>query len=41
MTTAATRNELLVREFFHTLSSSDLEALRPLLQPDASLKAML
>ena len=39
MNTAETRNELLVREFFHTLSSGDLEALRPLLHPDASWEA--
>ncbi|HUQ51234.1 MAG TPA: nuclear transport factor 2 family protein [Gammaproteobacteria bacterium] len=34
-----TRNELLVREFFDTLSSGDLEALRPLLHADASWEA--
>ena len=39
MNTAETRNELLVREFFHTLSSGDLEALRPLPHPDASWEA--
>ena len=31
--------KLLVREFFDTLSSGDLEALRPLLHPDASWEA--
>lgn len=34
-----TRNELLVRQFFDTLSTGDLEALRPLLHPDASWEA--
>jgi uncharacterized protein len=33
------RNELLVREFFDTLSSGDLEALRPLFHVDASWEA--
>jgi hypothetical protein len=41
MTTAhtETRNETLVREFFATLSTGDLEALRPLLHADASWEA--
>jgi hypothetical protein len=34
-----TRNEHLVREFFETLSSGDLEALRPQLHEDASWEA--
>ncbi len=33
------RNELLVRQFFETLSSGDLEALRALLHEDASWEA--
>jgi ketosteroid isomerase-like protein len=33
------RNEILVREFFDTLSSGDLEALRPLFHADASWEA--
>ncbi len=38
-TTGETRNEFLVREFFETLSSGDLEALRPLLHKEASWDA--
>jgi len=38
-TTSDTRNELLVREFFETLGSGDLEALRLLLHKDASWEA--
>ena len=34
-----TRNESLVRQFFDTLSTGDLEALRPLLHQDASWEA--
>jgi hypothetical protein len=34
-----TRNELLVRQFFATLSTGELEALRPLLHEDASWEA--
>lgn len=34
-----TRNEQLVREFFATLSTGDLEALRPLFHADASWEA--
>ena len=34
-----TRNETLVREFFETLSSGDLEALRPLFHRDATWEA--
>ena len=33
------RNEFLVRQFFETLSSGDLEALRPLFHVDASWEA--
>jgi hypothetical protein len=41
MTTATneTRNEFLVRQFFETLSTGDLEALRPLFHADASWEA--
>ena len=35
-----TRNEQLVREFFETLSTGDLEALRRRLHPDGSWEAM-
>ena len=35
-----TRNETLVREFFATLSSGDLEALRALMHPDGSWEVM-
>jgi len=38
-TTGETRNEFLVRQFFETLSSGDLEALRPLLHKDCSWDA--
>ena len=34
------RNEDLVREFFATLSTGDLEALRKLIHPDGSWEAM-
>ena len=34
-----THNERLVRQFFNTLSTGNLEALRPLLHPDASWEA--
>jgi uncharacterized protein len=36
----ATRNEDLVREFFATLSTGDLEALRMLIHPDGSWEVM-
>ncbi|HEX6998966.1 MAG TPA: nuclear transport factor 2 family protein [Gammaproteobacteria bacterium] len=36
---AETRNEFLTRQFFETLSSGDLEALRPLIHPDGSWEA--
>lgn len=36
----STRNEALVREFFATLSTGDLEALRALLHPDGSWEVM-
>ena len=39
MAQAETRNEFLVRQFFETLSSGDLEALRPLLHKDCSWEA--
>ena len=39
MADAETRNEQLVREFFETLSSGDLEALRPLIHVDGSWEA--
>jgi uncharacterized protein len=39
MPASETRNEFLVREFFETLSSGDLEALRPLLHVDATWEA--
>lgn len=39
MTSAETTNEKLAREFFETLSTGDLEALRPLLHADASWEA--
>jgi uncharacterized protein len=35
-----TRNEDLVREFFATLSTGDLEALRKLIHPDGSWEVM-
>ena len=35
-----TRNEELVREFFATLSTGDLEALRPLIHADGSWEVM-
>ena len=34
------RNEQLVREFFATLSTGDLEALRPLIHPQGSWEVM-
>ncbi len=34
------RNEQLVREFFATLSTGDLDALRPLIHPDGSWEVM-
>ena len=37
--TGEARNEFLVREFFETLSTGDLEALRPLLHEDGSWEA--
>ena len=37
--TNESRNEFLVREFFETLSTGDLEALRPLFHVDASWEA--
>jgi ketosteroid isomerase-like protein len=37
--TGETRNEHLVREFFDTLSSGDLDALRPLIHLDGSWEA--
>ena len=40
MSDSETRNEELVREFFATLSTGDLEALRPLLHPDGSWEVM-
>jgi ketosteroid isomerase-like protein len=36
----STRNEQLVREFFATLSTGDLEALRRLIHPDGSWEVM-
>jgi uncharacterized protein len=36
---AETRNELLARRFFETLSTGDLESVRPLLHVDASWEA--
>ncbi|HLF12612.1 MAG TPA: nuclear transport factor 2 family protein [Gammaproteobacteria bacterium] len=36
---AETRNEFLVRQFFETLSTGDLEALRPLWHVDGSWEA--
>jgi ketosteroid isomerase-like protein len=36
----STRNEDLVREFFATLSTGDLEALRKLIHPDGSWEVM-
>jgi uncharacterized protein len=39
MTTSETRNEHLVREFFETLGSGDLEGLRKLLHVDGSWEA--
>ena len=40
MADGETRNEQLVREFFETLSTGDLEALRARLHPDGSWEAM-
>ena len=40
MADGETRNEQLVREFFETLSTGDLEALRRRLHPDGSWEAM-
>ena len=37
--TGESRNEFLVRQFFETLSSGDLEALRPLFHVDGSWEA--
>ena len=34
------RNEQLARQFFATLSTDDLEALRPLIHPDGSWEVM-
>lgn len=39
MSRAESRNEQLAREFFETLSTGDLEALRPLLHEHASWEA--
>lgn len=39
MASGETRNEELARQFFATLSTGDLEALRPLLHEDASWEA--
>jgi ketosteroid isomerase-like protein len=39
MTSTETTNERLAREFFETLSTGDLEALRPLLHADATWEA--
>jgi uncharacterized protein len=39
MTSEETTNECLARQFFETLSTGDLEALRPLLHVDASWEA--
>ena len=38
--TELTHNEKLVREFFATLSTGDLEALRKLIHPDGSWEVM-
>jgi ketosteroid isomerase-like protein len=38
--TEPTRNEQLVRDFFATLSTGDLEALRPLIHPNGSWEVM-
>jgi ketosteroid isomerase-like protein len=38
--TEPTPNEQLVRDFFATLSTGDLEALRPLIHPDGSWEVM-
>ena len=38
--TDLSRNEQLVRDFFATLSTGDLEALRPLIHPDGSWEVM-
>lgn len=38
--TDLTRNEQLVREFFATLSTGNLDALRPLIHPDGSWEVM-
>jgi ketosteroid isomerase-like protein len=38
--TDLTRNEQLVHEFFATLSTGNLEALRPLIHPDGSWEVM-
>ncbi len=40
MTRMTTRNEDLVREFFATLSTGDLEALRDLIHSDGSWEVM-
>ena len=40
MSESETRNQQLVRDFFATLSTGDLEALRSLLHPDGSWEAM-
>ena len=40
MSDSETRNDQLVREFFATLSTGDLEALRALLHPDGSWEVM-
>src|SRR4249920_3857675 len=40
MADGETRNEQLVREFFETLSTGDLEALRTRLHPDGSWEVM-
>jgi len=37
---AEPRNEQLVRQFFDTLSTGDLEALRPLIHPEGSWEVM-
>lgn len=39
MSTGETRNEQLAREFFETLSTGDLEALRPLIHAEGSWEA--
>ena len=40
MSEGETRNDQLVREFFATLNTGDLEALRQLLHPDGSWEVM-